>query len=197
MVPSSLAKAGPYIATGTLGEEFAFSFPVLASTHIAVWENNELRLATGYDVTLTGVGGKVVFKEGYLPAAGSKVTILRSVPLTQETDLPDNTRLYPSVMETAFDKGMMVCQELMELVSRAIKVGPADDVIDFDELKALFQAAQAAAAFAATAASAAAAAQAAAEAAAAASAAALSALTARMDALEAQVGQLADRMEIL
>lgn len=125
-VPSSVSKAGPYTADGSV-TEFTFPFPILEASHLNVWLNNTI-ITDGYTVTVApdGAGGTVVFSEP--PEEGSTVTILRSIPVTQLLDVQNNTAFLPEILETAYDKLTMICQMLLENVGRCVQVNPASGV---------------------------------------------------------------------
>jgi hypothetical protein len=79
-------------------------------------------ITTNYTVSGSGnpAGGTVTMVVA--PALGEKLTVIRSVPLTQSTDLVDNDPLPAEVLETALDKGIMIDQQIQEQLDRAIKV---------------------------------------------------------------------------
>lgn len=116
-VTTPKASAGPYIADG-LATRFAFDFPVVDTKHVAVYMDGE-RVTEGFTIT----GGEVVFSTA--PAAEKRIVILRDMPFTQETDLQNNTAFLPEVLEQAFDKLTMICQQLQESDARSVKWLPA------------------------------------------------------------------------
>lgn len=118
------SKAGPYICDG-VQKEYPFVFPVMDAAHIAVYaadgENGYARrLTEGYRVELAETGGTVVLDEP-LPK-GHRIAIIRSVPVTQETDIQNNTAFFPEIMEDAFDKLTMIVQQQSEVLDRCAKV---------------------------------------------------------------------------
>lgn len=121
-VASTLSKAGPYACDG-VQTRFPFDFAVLDKKHIAVYINSAL-VVSGYSVELVEdqEGGTVVMAAP--PRAGASLIILRDVPFTQWTDLQNRTAFYPEVLETAYDKLTMICQQLRELLSRVVIVPP-------------------------------------------------------------------------
>ena len=121
-VASTLSKAGPYACDG-VQTRFPFDFAVLDKKHIAVYINSAL-VVSGYSVELVEdqEGGTVVMTAP--PRAGASLIILRDVPFTQWTDLQNRTAFYPEVLETAYDKLTMICQQLRELLSRVVIVPP-------------------------------------------------------------------------
>lgn len=126
-VASSTAKSGPYNGNGSQ-TVFAYGFKVFADTELqviradATGAETTLSLGTGYTVSGVGndAGGNVTL--AVAPATGQKVTILRSVPLTQGTDLRNQGGFYPEVHERVFDRITMMVQQLKEAVDRAVKV---------------------------------------------------------------------------
>lgn len=129
-VYSTTTKAGPFTADGAQ-TVFPFVFRCIDASDINVYRNGVLVRSTEYEVELTDDmsdghydGGNVVFITA--PAKGEKLVILRNVPITQETDLQNNTAFYPEVLENAYDKLTMVCQQLAEKLSRAVIAPPGD-----------------------------------------------------------------------
>lgn len=128
-VRTSKAFSGPYLADGKK-TEFDFYFETHYDSEIAVYitdEYGDVQLVDdGYTITLNDNGGKVVFETP--PAAAEdknaerRVTILRNVPFTQETDLELNEAFQPEVIETGFDRVVMMVQQLGEATDRAIKI---------------------------------------------------------------------------
>ena len=139
-----------------------FSFPVLEKSHLKVILTDgagaESTLSSDYVVDITG---KIVTYPGYesgqeppivdqppkLPN-GWKITLLRQVPLTQETDLGD--RWPYKEIEDMSDRTTMQIQQLAEQVSRAVTV-PVASIIDPSNLMETIDAATAAASNSATA----------------------------------------------
>lgn len=118
-VTTPIASAGPYIADGIV-TRFAFEFPIVDTKHVAIYVNGERVVE---DVTVTD--GEVIFAAA--PAAGDRIVILRDIPFTQEMDLQNNTAFLPEVLEQAFDKLIMICQQLQESDARSVKWLPGMD----------------------------------------------------------------------
>lgn len=59
-------------------------------------------------------------------AVGSKLLIMRATPLVQETAFARQDTLDPDILEKAYDKAMLISQELTEQIERCIKL-EADD----------------------------------------------------------------------
>lgn len=114
--------------------EFAYQFKILDRTDIKVLltdaDGKEKLLTKDYYVDVEknvvrypgyAVGAEVPESErpAVLPT-GWKLTIYREVPVTQETDLPDQ---YPfNQVEDIGDKLTMICQQLTDVTSRSLKI---------------------------------------------------------------------------
>lgn len=115
--------------------EFAYQFKILDRTDIKVLltdaDGEEKLLTKDYYVDVEknvvrypgyAVGAEV--PESERPPAlptGWKLTIYREVPVTQETDLPDQ---YPfNQVETIGDKLTMIAQQLTDTTDRSLKIG--------------------------------------------------------------------------
>ena len=104
-----------------------FEFEVLSAQDIAIYvtaaDGTESKVTTGYDVSL--LLKKVTYPtvaSGLAPlAAGCKITLLRTTPLTQEMTLQQQGTLDAKALEQAYDKLTLQIQELAEQASRSIK----------------------------------------------------------------------------
>ena len=153
-VHSTLSKAGPFIADGSQ-TEFPFRFSVIDLDHIAVYRNGVAVPSGEYETYAMGTGpvdesdlpeegeeltgdmsrgGYILFAEP--PPSGAKIVILRKVPLTQETDIQNNTAFNPEILEDAYDKLTMIAQQLSEEIDRSIKVGVGETDVNPDALLA-------------------------------------------------------------
>lgn len=128
-VSTSVYKAGPYAGSGTTGP-FTVTFRFLANSHLRVIKTSttgsETTLNLGVDYSVTGAGGAsgtVTLTSPLL--TGEKLTIVRNVPLTQETDYVVDDSFPAESHEQALDKLTMIAQQLAEEVDRAVKVLPS------------------------------------------------------------------------
>jgi hypothetical protein len=128
-VSTSVYKAGPYAGSGTTGP-FTVTFRFLANSHLRVIKTSttgsETTLNLGVDYSVTGAGGAsgtVTLTSPLL--TGEKLTIVRNVPLTQETDYVFDDSFPAESHELALDKLTMITQQLAEEVDRAVKVLPS------------------------------------------------------------------------
>lgn len=114
-----------------------FSFKVFDPAHLVVTCTDALGVDTtlssgAYTVSLNAdqdndEGGTV----GYSPAlaAGSKLTILRGVPYTQDTDIKNQGGFFPEVLERSLDLLVMQVQQVREQMARALKLSPSQAAI--------------------------------------------------------------------
>lgn len=80
---------------------------------------------------LWGIGGSVTYPIGASPTAipaGSTLTLLRTVALTQGTSFATQGANLPSAIEAAVDNLTLITQQLFEQVSRAIQAPEVDGV---------------------------------------------------------------------
>ena len=126
-VETTKNKSGPYVLNG-VRLRFPRTFKLTDASHLRV-----IRVVNGVDsdvttgFTQTGIGensGEVVFTEATVPPSGA-LLLLRSVPLTQETDYANQARVQPEQVERDFDKQEMQIQDMQEQLDRAVKVGPS------------------------------------------------------------------------
>lgn len=106
---------------------FPYNFKVFEDTDLAVEIQD---IATGVetiqvlnvDYTVSGVGDAVGGNVTMIvsPIVGEKLIVKRILPLTQETDLVDNTVFSLELLEEGYDRLVMIAQELDERVSRAL-----------------------------------------------------------------------------
>lgn len=129
-VSSAVSKSGPYAGAGTTGP-FTVGFRFLDAAHLRVVVTDansvDTTLVLNTDYAVSGVGadtGSVTLVSPLV--VGSKLTIVRNVPATQEADYVQNDAFPAESHETALDKLTMLVQQLDEESDRSIKVGVAD-----------------------------------------------------------------------
>jgi len=112
---------------------FSYAFPILDEDDLVVTitENGiDTELGSGvYSVTGIGnpAGGAVTYPLSGDPIPASKqITILRQVPTTQETNLTNQSTLYPEILEQALDRLAMMNQQNAEQLTRALLFSIAD-----------------------------------------------------------------------
>jgi len=99
---------------------FAYTFPVTTETDILVYQDGTLKsLTTHYTVSATPTGN-VVFGSGL--DSGTKVALVRSVPLTQSSDYVENDPFSAETHEDALDRLTIIAQQIDEEVGRTLKL---------------------------------------------------------------------------
>lgn len=130
MTISSISNKVQFNGSGSTGP-FPFSFKVFSAGDLTVVKTDSagvettLALTTGYTVTLNGdqnnnPGGSVTTTEAV--ASGYKLTLVREVDFTQETDITNGGGFYPEVVENALDRLTMLVQQVEEKANRAVKI---------------------------------------------------------------------------
>lgn len=114
-----------------------FAFKVFDPDHLVVTYTNgdgdESTLdPSDYTISLNAdqdasPGGTITYSPAI--ASGTKLTILRSVPYTQATDLKNQGGFFPEVLERGFDLVVMQVQQLREQLARALKLSPSQSAI--------------------------------------------------------------------
>jgi hypothetical protein len=120
---------------------FSFNFRILAATDLVVTKADtdgvETELVLSTDYTVSGVGS---YSGGSITLAsaltdGYALTIVRQVPITQETDLRNQGSFFAETHEDVFDRLTMVAQQLQEQIDRSAKL-PVTNTEDADALVA-------------------------------------------------------------
>lgn len=110
--------------------EFDYTFKIFDADDLVVVltdvDDNETTLVRGSDYSVDGVGdeagGTVTYPISGTPlATGETLTILREIPVVQETDLRNQGRFYPETIEEEFDRSRMIDQQVVEVQGRALK----------------------------------------------------------------------------
>jgi len=132
-VSSEVSVAGPFYGNGTT-TTFPYSFKILDAKHIravlisASGDVSDLSLDNG-DYNVTGVGsetgGDVIKMTPLL--SGQTLTLVRRLPLTQETSLENQGAYYPEVVERRLDQMVMQIQSVKETTERSLTVEPGQE----------------------------------------------------------------------
>lgn len=139
-VESIARKAGPYEFTE--GASYPFYFKIFEKTDVYVVVTDDIGVETtieadtDYRVVMnenqdSDAGGYVTLLKDY---TGSKITIGSQVPYDQGVNITNKGGFYPSTLNKAYDKLTILCQQLLEQVSRCIKVNISSGV-SADEYK--------------------------------------------------------------
>ena len=126
-----MATGTTNVSTSSTGDgsttEFSFDWRVLDATNVKVKtidgdDLTESDLEYGVDYTVAvntnGVGGTVTFSSA--PADGDEVFIYRETPLVQSLELEGIGNLSEKSLEQSYDRAMLIAQELLDKVNRAI-----------------------------------------------------------------------------
>ncbi|MEN6537964.1 MAG: hypothetical protein ABFD60_07760 [Bryobacteraceae bacterium] len=106
-----------YTSTGVAS--YAYTWRILDEEWLAVYVDGELQTLNS-DYTVSGVGenagGEVTFSDP--PVAGLTIAIMPSVPITQTTDIVENTNLPAQTFEDALDKLTAIAKQHEERLNR-------------------------------------------------------------------------------
>lgn len=131
MTVSVTTSRADYNGNGTT-TAFSVPFYFLDNTHLKVVKTSgtgvatTLVLTTDYSVTGAGVGAGGTVTTVVAPATGEKLTILRNIPIDQQTNYVANDPFPAESHEAALDKLTMIAQQLNEITSRAIYLPSSD-----------------------------------------------------------------------
>jgi hypothetical protein len=131
-------KSGPYAGNGVT-TAFAGTFRISDPAHVQVIETDAAGVETvrvltaDYAVSdMDGAGFSVTMLVP--PSAGSRITLIRNVPFTQEVDLQNQGAYFAEVIEQALDAAVSRDQQLQEQVSRSVKIPASADLAGLDTL---------------------------------------------------------------
>ena len=123
-------KAGPFTGNGTT-TAFPFTFFVFDKSDVVVVRTDSsgvettLTLTTDYTISVnsdqsSSPGGTVTLKTAL--ATGYTLTLTTELSNTQEVDFTNQGGFYPSVLNKALDREVVLIQQLSEKVSRTLKL---------------------------------------------------------------------------
>lgn len=130
-------KAGPF-SGNDVATEFPFSFRVFGKSDLAVILTGAgggeatLTLDSHYSVALNddqdaNPGGTVTYPVSGDPlATGETLTVIGSLPESQETDITNGGGFFPQVIEDRFDYITALVQQLREEINRTVRLPPSD-----------------------------------------------------------------------
>ena len=126
MTISTTANRISYTGDGVT-TAFAFPYAFYVSSDLDVYLAG-VQQASGYTVTGgSGSSGTVTFTTA--PTSGTLVSIVRSIPYTQLTDLINGDNNDATVQEQALDRGVILSQQLQDAVSRALQQPVSDTAV--------------------------------------------------------------------
>lgn len=134
-VASTLRRAGPYTGNGAT-REFAFTFKVFEAKDLSVYRSTDtaeelLVLNTDYSVELesdqdNSPGGKVILKAPL--ENGRRLAIISTVSYNQLAVFTNKGGFYPKTLNLVNDKTVILIQQLLEQVGRALITDPTDTI---------------------------------------------------------------------
>ena len=136
-VTSTTARSGPYAGNGST-TQFAYTFRILDEAHLTVVktaaDGTETTLTVDVDYVVSDVGNPAggTVATTVPPASGETLTILRGVPLTQETDWTNQGPFFAETVEEAVDKLTMIAQQFDERVDRTLILPEASTITNLE-----------------------------------------------------------------
>ena len=150
-VAATTRKAGPYTGNGTT-TEFAFTFKVFEASDLVVARTSDdgevtLALNADYSVSLNSdqdnnPGGKVTLKAAL--EDGALLAIVSAVSYNQLAIFTNKGGFYPETLNECYDKLTILVQQLLEGLSRTIKVDVTDTMSSSELKRKLLDAAESA-----------------------------------------------------
>lgn len=128
-VTNSISRSGPYAGANQTGP-FSITFRFLDNSHVQLVQTSagvETTLTYAVDYTLAGAGSDSGGAAALIVAlpVGQTLTIIRNVPITQETDYTQSDPFPAESHEDALDKLTMIAQQLQDGVNRSLRVPEA------------------------------------------------------------------------
>lgn len=128
---SSETSRNDYTGTGAVST-YSYGFRIYDEAHLLVTKVTAAgvvsTLVLNTDYTVTGVrdatGGTIVLTTAL--ASGADLTIRRVLPLTQTTDIRNQTSYFPEMHEDTFDRCVMIDQQQQDEIDRCLKLGEND-----------------------------------------------------------------------
>jgi|DEB0MinimDraft_10_1074344.scaffolds.fasta_scaffold03746_2 tetrahydromethanopterin S-methyltransferase subunit B len=114
-------RRNQYTSSGSLGP-YNFTFVIYADADLSVYVDDTLKtLSTHYTVSTNANGtGSITFTAGNAPASGALVTIIGNKDISRSTRFTSGGPLTADALETEFNSGLALLQQLDEKISRAI-----------------------------------------------------------------------------
>lgn len=109
-----------YVADG-VQTEFTYPFPIFQAADIAVLRDS-VPARAGYTVLGAGRSGGGTLRFAEAPAAGTRVTLLRRLPITRVTDFQSNGVLRAATLNDELDSQMASLQEVRDDVSGTLRL---------------------------------------------------------------------------
>jgi hypothetical protein len=123
---TSVARRIVYTGSAGVGP-YAFSFPVIVNTDIAVYKNDALlTLTTDYTVTISGTTGQGSVTLVVAATGADRITIVGARPIERSTDFVTGGDFFANTLNTELDSEVIFVQQVAETAERSIKAPVTD-----------------------------------------------------------------------
>ena len=123
---TSVARRVVYTGSAGVGP-YAFSFPVLVNTDIAVYKNDALlTLTTDYTVTISGTTGQGSVTLVVAATGADRITIVGARPIQRSTDFVTGGDFFANTLNTELDSEVIFVQQVAETAERSLKAPVTD-----------------------------------------------------------------------
>ena len=123
---TSVARRVVYTGSAGVGP-YAFSFPVLTSTDIAVYKNTTLlTLTTDYTVTISSTTGQGSVTLVSAATGSDRITIVGARAIQRSTDFVTGGDLFANTLNTELDSEVIFVQQVAETAERSIRAPVTD-----------------------------------------------------------------------
>jgi hypothetical protein len=123
---TSVARRVVYTGSAGVGP-YAFSFPVLVNTDIAVYKNDTLlTLTTDYTVTISGTTGQGSVTLVVAATGADRITIVGARAIERSTDFVTGGDFFANTLNTELDSEVIFVQQVAETAERSIKAPVTD-----------------------------------------------------------------------
>lgn len=128
---TNVARRVVYTGSAGVGP-YAFSFPVLVNTDIAVYKNTTLlTLTTDYTVTISGSTGQGSVTLVVAATGADRITIVGARAIQRSTDFVTGGDFFANTLNTELDSETIFIQQIAETAERSIKA-PVTDPTSID-----------------------------------------------------------------
>jgi len=123
---TNVARRVVYTGSAGVGP-YAFSFPVLVNTDIAVYKNSTLlTLTTDYTVTISGTTGTGSVTLVSAATGADRITIVGARAIQRSTDFVTGGDFFANTLNTELDSEVIFVQQVAETAERALKAPVTD-----------------------------------------------------------------------
>lgn len=123
---TNVARRVVYTGSAGVGP-YAFSFPVLVNTDIAVYKNTTLlTLTTDYTVTISGTTGTGSVTLVVAATGADRITIVGARSIERSTDFVTGGDFFANTLNTELDSETIFIQQIAETAERGLKAPVTD-----------------------------------------------------------------------